>query len=98
MNKLIRLACVVATCSFALIGCKKEESSTTQPSASAGKTLKICFLPKQLQNPYFQSCATGAREAAKELGNVEVIYDGPQDGAADKAASMIEKWTNGRRA
>jgi ABC-type sugar transport system substrate-binding protein len=31
--------------------------------------------------------------AAKELGNVELIYDGPTSGKAEEAASMIEQWT-----
>jgi len=28
----------------------------------------------------------------KELGNVELIYDGPTDGAPERAAAMIERW------
>ncbi|MBL8765331.1 MAG: substrate-binding domain-containing protein [Phycisphaerae bacterium] len=50
------------------------------------------MLPKKKGVPYFTSCAKGAEEAAKELG-VELIYDGPTDGAPEKAASMIERWT-----
>ncbi|HVT89329.1 MAG TPA: substrate-binding domain-containing protein, partial [Tepidisphaeraceae bacterium] len=43
--------------------------------------------------PYFSSCNDGAQKAAKELGNVEVVYDGPTDGSPEKAAAMIEQWT-----
>jgi rhamnose transport system substrate-binding protein len=58
-----------------------------------GRTITVCLLPKKKGLPYFSSCADGAREAAKELGNVDLIYDGPTDGSPEKAAGMIEKWT-----
>ncbi|HEX3135226.1 MAG TPA: substrate-binding domain-containing protein, partial [Planctomycetota bacterium] len=41
----------------------------------------------------FTFCLLGAEVAAKELGNVKLIYDGFIDGLSEKAASMIEKWT-----
>ncbi|MFC1734902.1 substrate-binding domain-containing protein [Candidatus Hydrogenedentota bacterium] len=54
--------------------------------------IRVCLLPKKKGLPYFSSCAAGAYEAVKELGNVKLIYDGPTDGSAEKAASMIDKW------
>ena len=50
-------------------------------------------MPKIKGISYFSSCANGAREAAEELGNIELIYDGPTDGDARKQAEMIENWT-----
>src|SRR5438128_12061164 len=77
-----------------LVSCERKESATPSSSSSpAGKKITVALLPKQKNVPYFITCADGAREAAKELGNVEIIYDGPLDGAPEKAASMIEKWT-----
>jgi rhamnose transport system substrate-binding protein len=70
-------------------------SPTAAPAPAtpaAGKKLTVCLLPKKKGLPYFSTCATGAQEAAKELG-IDLIYDGPTDGAAEKSASMIEKWT-----
>lgn len=61
--------------------------------AEQARKIKVCLLPKKKGVPYFTTCAKGAAEAAKELGNVELIYDGPTDGSAEKAASMIERWT-----
>ena len=49
--------------------------------AAPGKKLTICLLPKKKGVPYFTTCSKGAEEAAKELGNVELIYDGPSDGS-----------------
>lgn len=89
---------VLSLVAFAL-GCEKSPSgatSSTQPGASAsaeGKKITICLLPKQKNIPYFITCKDGAEQAAKDLGNVELIYDGPTDASAEKAAGMIEKWT-----
>ncbi len=84
-----------------LVGCSKpaaSKSPTTAPvtstaAASSGKKITICLLPKKKGIPYFETCAKGAQAAADELGNVELIYDGPTDGSAEKQASMIETWT-----
>jgi rhamnose ABC transporter rhamnose-binding protein len=75
-----------------------ESSAATRPDAAIQapdqpKKLTICLLPKKKGLPYFTTCARGAQEAAKELGNVELIYDGPTDGSPERAASMIERWT-----
>jgi len=63
------------------------------PTTNSGKKVVICLLPKKKGVPYFTSCSDGAEAAAKDLGNVDLRYDGPTDGSAEKAAEMIEKWT-----
>jgi len=62
-------------------------------AAEPGAPITVALLPKKKGLAYFTSCALGAEAAAKELGNVRLIYDGPTDGSPEKAASMIEKWT-----
>lgn len=62
-------------------------------AAEPGAPITIALLPKKKGIAYFTSCSLGAEVAAKELGNVKLIYDGPTDGSPEKAASMIEKWT-----
>ena len=65
----------------------------TDGGGAAGKgTIKIALLPKVKGIAYFTSCAEGAKEAADELGNVELIYNGPTTASADKQAQMIDKW------
>ena len=61
--------------------------------ASGGKRVSVYLLPKKKGIAYFTSCADGAQQAAKELGDVDLTYDGPTDGAPEKAASLIETWT-----
>jgi ABC-type sugar transport system substrate-binding protein len=60
---------------------------------AANKRITVCLLPKKKGLPYFSSCADGARQAARELGDVDLVYDGPTDGSPEKAAAMIEQWT-----
>lgn len=63
------------------------------PAVSGGKRVSVYLLPKKKGIAYFSSCADGAGQAAKELGDVDLTYDGPTDGAPEKAASLIETWT-----
>jgi len=91
------LALLVACVSW-LAGCGKSGESGGSPSAGAGAAgagakIRICLLPKLKGIAYFTSCYAGAEEAAKALGDVELIYDGPTEGSAEKQAAMIEKWT-----
>ncbi len=62
------------------------------PALQAADHITVALLPKKKGIAYFSACAKGAEEAAKELGDVTLIYDGPTDGSPEKAAAMIEKW------
>jgi rhamnose transport system substrate-binding protein len=62
-------------------------------AAGAAEKVTICLLPKKKGLAYFTSCAEGAQAAAKELGDCEIVYDGPTDGSPEKAVQLIEKWT-----
>ncbi|HRK21055.1 MAG TPA: substrate-binding domain-containing protein [Fimbriimonadaceae bacterium] len=76
-------------------GCKvieKESTTGGGSGAASSKKIVVAMLPKKKGVPYFTSCAEGAEEAAKELGNVELIYDGPTSGDAAEAAKMIDQW------
>ena len=100
MKKTILNSMAVALGAAMLAGCGGQQGGGDAPKkdgaavpVAPGKKIKVCFLPKLKGIPYFTSCNTGAEEAAKELGDVELIYDGPTEGSAEKQAAMIEKWT-----
>lgn len=89
---------IAALALIALAGCVGKESTTTLPKSSgaapaSGKQITVAMLPKKKGVPYFTSCSEGAMEAAKELGNVELIYDGPTSGDPAEAAKLIDQWT-----
>ncbi len=46
-------------------------------SPASAASVKIALLVKNLGNGFFDAAAKGANEAAKELGDVEIIYTGP---------------------
>ena len=41
---------------------------------SAQSNKRIAMIVKNLGNSYFDACANGAKEAAAELGGIEIIY------------------------
>lgn len=61
-------------------------------SSRSGETITIGLLPKKKGISFFTSCAAGAQEAADELGNVELVYDGPTEGDPSKAAELVNQW------
>ena len=79
-----------------IAGCGGSAPEPTQPGVETtpgdAPQFTICLLPKIKGISYFTSCAKGAEEAAAELDNVTLIYDGPTDGDARKQAEMIEQW------
>lgn len=78
-----------------ITGCSASSTSPAgnAPTDGGSKKITVCLLPKIKGIAYFSSCANGAREAAEELGNVDLVYDGPTDGDPRKQAEMIENWT-----
>ncbi len=55
--------------------------------AAHAETKRIALVVKSLGNGFFEAAARGAEEAAKELGDVEIIYTGP---TTTTAAGQIE--------
>ncbi len=76
---------------LSLIAALGLSAAAPTPPSTDSKKLTICLLPKKKGVPYFTTCAKGAEEAAKELGDT-LIYDGPTDGSPEKAASMVDRW------
>jgi rhamnose transport system substrate-binding protein len=54
--------------------------------------ITIAMMPKSKGNAYFIACRKGAEEAAKELGDVDLIWDGPTDPDPAKQNEIVETW------
>jgi rhamnose transport system substrate-binding protein len=52
--------------------------------------LKIAMVVKSMGNPFFDACRDGAQEAAKALGGVEIIYQGPATPTAEGQIEIID--------
>ncbi len=82
------LSCVL----LGLIGCSDGGapggSSEARPAATGGaKTLRIAVIPKGTTHDFWKSVHAGAEDAAKELGNVEIVWQGPAN-EKDKEAQI----------
>ena len=91
MTLRTRIVCLALAASV-LSGCTSDGTSAVGPNGE-GEKLVVCLLPKIKGISYFTSCHDGALEAAEELGNIELVYDGPTDGDPRQQAEMIENWT-----
>jgi ribose transport system substrate-binding protein len=58
--------------------------------ADAPKKLRFAVIPKSLDIPVFDYAKKGAERAAKQLGNVEVIWRGPETGDQLKQKEILE--------
>lgn len=79
---LQRLAiCLVC---LSVFGCS-QSTTTTKPAADGAKqtapdgkkTYRIAVIPKGTTHEFWKSVHAGAENAAKELGNVEILWQGP---------------------
>ena len=92
MKRSVFAVLTAAAAAIAVLGGAHAAVPRAVAGAEARKKITVCLLPKKKGVPYFTTCAKGAEEAAKELGNVDLIYDGPTDGSPEKAASMVDRW------
>lgn len=58
-------------------------------SPASADSMKIALVVKALGNGFFDAANKGAQEAAKELGDVEVIYTGPTAATAEGQIELI---------
>lgn len=58
-------------------------------TAAQAETVRIALVVKALGIGFFEAAAKGAEEAAKELGDVEIIYTGPTDTTAEGQIEVI---------
>ena len=63
----------------------------TDPPDKAGQPITLVDIPKLIGIGYFNATAQGMQEAAAELGNVEVINDGPTVANIDE---LFPVWKN----
>jgi rhamnose transport system substrate-binding protein len=59
-------------------------------TAAFAAPLKIAMVVKGMGNPFFDACRDGAEEAAKALGNVKIIYQGPATPTAEGQIEIID--------
>ena len=64
-------------------------ASALMAGAAQAETMRIALVVKALGIGFFEAANKGAEEAAKELGDVEIIYTGPTDTTAEGQIEVI---------
>ena len=67
------------------VGQKEGKSDGPKP----GEKVRIAMVVKNLGNSFFEACRDGGMEAAEELGNIELIYQGPSTPTAEGQIEII---------
>lgn len=78
-----------------LAGCSSPPSDGgggAQAPDSGGGSIRLGMMPKSKGIPYFNACQKGAEEAAAELGDVELTWDGPSEDRSEAQSQMLESW------
>jgi ribose transport system substrate-binding protein len=90
MKRLALILAAMAVGTAACGGGSTDSATATKPAAP--RTLRIALIPKSLDIPVFNYANEGAQRAAKELGNVEVIYRGPEKADELKQKEIMESF------
>lgn len=83
MKKLCAVVAVMALAAWACGGGNQPET---------GRRLKFALIPKALDIPVFDYANIGAQRAAKDLGDVDVIYRGPDHSDVLKQKETLESF------
>src|SRR5688572_4972477 len=80
------------------LACSGGSSSApaTSSGSGAGQRLRFAVIPKSLDLPVFNYARIGAERAAKELGNVEIIWNAPANADQLKQKEILESFITQR--
>jgi ribose transport system substrate-binding protein len=85
--------CLLVILAAVAVACSGSSSTSTNGGAEpAQKTLRFALIPKALDIPVFDYANKGAQREAKTLGNVEVIYRGPDHSDELKQKEVLESF------
>ncbi|PYQ16071.1 MAG: sugar ABC transporter substrate-binding protein [Acidobacteria bacterium] len=87
-----RFFIVTAVVGLAFAGCGRKEERAATGGSPAGKKYRFAVMPKALNLPVFFYARTGAERAAKELGNVEVIWRAPESADPLRQKEILESF------
>jgi ribose transport system substrate-binding protein len=71
-------------------------SEAPATTAGSSRTLRFAVIPKSLDLPVFNYARTGAERAARELGNVEIIWNAPANADQLKQKEILESFITQR--
>jgi ribose transport system substrate-binding protein len=90
----MRHLCLIVCLGLAACGGGSRDASTSGDSGT--KKLRFAVIPKSLDLPVFNYAKVGAERAAAELGNVEVIWRGPETADQLRQKEILESFITQR--
>jgi ribose transport system substrate-binding protein len=66
------------------------------PASTAPRTLRFAVIPKALDIPVFNYARVGAERAAKELGNIQILWNAPATADQLKQKEILESYITQR--
>ncbi len=73
----------------AMVGAAAVPAMLTHPARAAGK-IRVGLVAKSLGNGFFVAVDKGAEEAAKQIGEVKIIFTGPTTTTAEGQIEVIQ--------
>src|SRR5271157_6341813 len=73
-----------------LMGTASVAAASGVAPAMAADKVRVAMVVKALGIGFFDSCRDGGEDAAKEFGNVELIYTGPTKTTAEEQIAVID--------
>jgi len=67
-------------------------TSCSHSTSDAPHPLRFAFIPKALHIPVFDYARTGAERAAKQLGNIEILWRGPESTDEIRQKEILESF------
>ena len=69
--------------------CRPRSAGALVTTAVSAAEIRIALVAKSLGNGFFEAADKGAEEAAKQLGDVEIVYTGPTTATAEGQIEVI---------
>jgi len=94
---LLLMVLLAVACMFG--GCTKTSPTQEPPQtgpvpgsavATPQDQITVLMVPKIKGTDYFNACERGAKQAAQELGGIDLIFDGPTEDKVDAQIQLIE--------
>jgi ribose transport system substrate-binding protein len=88
-DQMVRFFPLLAACLPLVFGCTAQSPNSASPTGE--KVYRIAVIPKGTTHEFWKSVHAGAAQAAKELGNVDVIWKGPlQESDREGQISLVQ--------
>ncbi|MFN3648907.1 MAG: substrate-binding domain-containing protein [Armatimonadota bacterium] len=101
MRRSLSLAALLFAGALTLSACTPPEQSGSGGANATGaaangsgssETITLGMMPKQKGIDYFNACEQGAQEAARDLGDVNLEYDGPVRDESELQSQKLDTW------